>query len=288
MKAADIKLVDDLVDFAYGAGYVLDFSNRTFKTFFGELGIDIEAPTYCVDGDSKGKRLRALLRLVDDATAVRVLEALWLNRSEFLIRSARTDSVPNAEGRYLALLERLRGPSLGTGAPPVLPAPPEGHQQDLLKEQLLAIRAMAPQARGYAFEQFLTRLFHANGMAPNEPFRNLGEQIDGSFVFLGEVYLVEAKYERDPTGVGDLHAFDGKVRDKATWTRGLFVAFEGFTEVGLHAFGRGKGIVLMAGWEIRDMLDQRIPFSEVLLRKVRKASENGRPFNPIGELFRSQ
>lgn len=66
------------------------------------------------------------------------------------------------------------------------------------------------------------------------------------------------------------------------------MAFEGFTDVGLQAFGRSKGIVLMAGWEIRDMLDQRLPFSEVLLRKIRKASENERPFNPIGELFRPQ
>ncbi|MFC0386764.1 restriction endonuclease [Muricoccus vinaceus] len=276
------------MDFAFGAGYVLDFSNRTFKAFFGELGIDIEAPAYSMDGDSKGKRLRAVLSLVDDATAIRALEALWLNRSEFLIRSVRTDPVPNAEGRFLALLERLRGASQTTVAPPVLPVPPEGYEQDLLKEQLLTIRDMAPQARGYAFEQFLTRLFRCSGMAPNEPFRNLGEQIDGSFVFLGEVYLVEAKYERAPTGVGDLHAFDGKVRDKATWTRGLFVAFEGFTDVGLHAFGRGKAVVLMTGWEIRDMLDRRIPLGEVLSRKVRKASENGRPFNPLGELFKQQ
>lgn len=208
LKATDIKLIDDLVDFAYGAGHVLNFSNRTFKVFFGELGIDIEAPAYCVDGDSKGKRLRTLLRLVDDATAVRVLEALWLNRSEFLARSAGTEPVFDAEGRYLALLERLRGNSPSIGARPVLPVPPEVHEQHLLKEQLLTIRAMAPQARGCAFEQFPTRLFLSNGMAPNEPFRNLGEQIDGSFVFLGEVYLVEAKYEQNPTGVGNLHAFD--------------------------------------------------------------------------------
>ena len=187
----------------------------------------------------------------------------------------------------MALLERLRGPTQGPSAPPVLPAPVKGHEQDLLKKQLLEIRDMAPQARGYAFEQFLTRIFQYSGMAPNEPFRNVGEQIDGSFVFFGEVYLVEAKYERARTGAGDLHAFNGKVRDKAAWTRGLFVAFEGFTEVGLEAFGRGKAIVLMTGWEIRDMLGRRIPFTEVLIRKVRMASENGRPFNSIRELFKT-
>lgn len=51
LKAADIKLVDGLVDLAYGARYVLDFFSRTFKTFFSERGIDT-----CPDGSAALQR----------------------------------------------------------------------------------------------------------------------------------------------------------------------------------------------------------------------------------------
>ncbi|MFH5927529.1 restriction endonuclease [Roseomonas sp. SXEYE001] len=101
------------------------------------------------------------------------------------------------------------------------------------------------------------------------------------------MYLVEAKYEASPTGVGDLHAFHGKVTDKAGWTRGLFVAFEGFTQIGLEAFGRGKRIILMTGEDLHDALGRHIPLSEVLERKVRAAAETGWPFTPLADLFRS-
>ena len=42
------------------SGYVLDFSNRTFREFILENGdVDIYADEYAVNGDSKAKRLRA-------------------------------------------------------------------------------------------------------------------------------------------------------------------------------------------------------------------------------------
>lgn len=274
------------MEYPRGPGYVLDLSDRTIRGFFGEMNIDIDAPAYQTNGTSKGNRVRTLLKDTDDATAAAILKKLWECRAEILARTGDTDPVPHAHGRFLTILHRLVGTGAG-GTPPVTPLPPEGAAQDALHAELWRIKELAPQARGYEFERFLTRYFYELGLEPREPFRNRGEQIDGSFLLGNEIYLLEAKYQAAQIGADDLHSFHGKVTDKAGWARGLFISFEGFTGVGLEAFGRGKRIILMCGRELNDALIRRLPLREVLDRKVRAAAENGRPFNSVTDLFRN-
>ncbi len=266
---------------------MLDFSDPSFSDFFAsEFKVNIDDPKYAVNGGSKGKRLRYFLQRCDDATAVRVLAALWEHRSEYLARSGRADPVANAETRYKGLLDRLSGSASPQrpGANPSL-APADRQAVATLKADLLHATTLAPQARGYAFERFLKGLFDAFGLAAREPFRLRGEQIDGSFQLGSETYLVEAKWHGKPVGVAELHTFHGKIEQKAAWTRGLFVSINGFTEDGLVAFGRGKRVVCMDGLDIYEMLDREIPLTEALERKVRRAAETGSPFIRVRNLF---
>jgi hypothetical protein len=54
LRTIDLMVVDDLVDFIRGRGYVLDFSDQSFSQFFAtELDVDIDHPTYAVNGGSK-------------------------------------------------------------------------------------------------------------------------------------------------------------------------------------------------------------------------------------------
>ena len=154
-----------------------------------------------------------------------------------------------------------------------------------LKKQLLEVSQLQPQARGYAYERFLKRLFDANGLKGRASFRLVGEQIDGSFELTGETYLLEAKWQGDQVGVADLRSFNAKVEDKAAWSRGLFISECGFTEDGLIAFGRGKRVICMDGLDIYDMLDRSLSFAEVMGRKVRRAAESGAPFVRVRDLF---
>jgi restriction endonuclease Mrr len=154
--------------------------------------------------------------------------------------------------------------------------------RDNVKQHLASL---APQARGYEFEKLLRDIFDAYGLAAQEPFRLKGEQIDGSFQFGSETYLVEAKWHGQPIGVAELHTFHGKIEQKAAWTRGLFVSNSGFTEVGLQAFGRGKRVICMDGLDLYEMLEREIPLNRVLERKVRRAAETGSPFIRIRDLF---
>lgn len=287
IRSIDLRFIDDLVDFVRGQGYVLDFSDTRFSDFFAsELRINIDDPKYANNGGSKGKRLRYFLQTCDDASAVRALEALWEHRNEYLARSGSADPVANAETRYHGLISRLSGsatPSRPSASPQSVPVDRAAIAK--IKADLLQVTALAPHARGYAFEGFLESLFDAFGLAAQEPFRLRGEQIDGSFQLEGEIYLLEAKWHGQPIGVAELHTFHGKIEQKAAWTRGLFVSNSGFTEDGLAAFGRGKRVICMDGLDLYEMLDRAIPLNHVLERKVRRAAETGAPFMRVRDLF---
>ncbi len=285
IRSIDMLFLDDVFDM--GGGYVLNFSDRTFSEFFAEeLNIDIEDPLYARNGSSKGKRLRCFLQTVDKSAVVRLLNALWEYREALRQRSGQADKIENAHGRLLTLINRIEGRpdnALAHTKPPAPAFDRPGLAQ--IKKDLVAVSALAPQARGYAFEKLLTDLFDAYGLAAQEPFRLRGEQIDGSFQFGSETSLVEAKWLARPIGVAELHIFHGKIEQKAAWTRGLFVSNSGFTDEGLHAFGRGKRVICMDGLDLYETLDRKIPLNHVLERKLRRAAETGFPFIRVRDLF---
>lgn len=282
LGSADFAVLDRLMNFVRGRGYVLDFSDRDFAEFFAsELGVDIDDPRFSVNGGSKGRRLKAFLQQVDDAAAARILRGLWNRRRALLESTGATDPVAEASRKFESLIARLGGGS--AGSPPRLAHAPPVYEG--LLAELEGIRDTEPHARGYAFEAFLHRCFAASGLDPREPFRNTGEQIDGSFQLGQETYLLEAKWTKERIGNRDLHAFHGKLEAKAAWARGLFVSFMGFTDEGLVSFGTGKRVVCMSGRDLHQALKRRLPLRELLDGKVRRAAETGRPFVPVEKLF---
>lgn len=249
IRSIDMMFLDDV--FGMGGGFVLNFSDRTFSEFFREeLRINIDDPVYARNGGSKAKRLRCFLQTVDKPTVVRTLNALWEYREALQQRSSQIDAVKNAQDRFQSLINRLEGrPDSAKPRRPEQALVFDSQKIGQLKRDLLAVASLEAHARGYAFERFLCGLFETYGLAPQEPFRLRGEQIDGSFQFGNETYLVEAKWHGSPIGVADLHVFHGKIEQKAAWTRGLFVSNSGFSEDGLAAFGRGKRVVCMDGYD---------------------------------------
>jgi len=282
----DKLLIEDVFDM--GGGYVLDFSNRTFSEYFkDEMGIDINDAQYFASGSSKANRLRCFLKLADDKTAANAIQLLWEYRELKRLRGRHSETVDGAKHRLEALLNTLGG-VVEQGRP--IPAKPTGvamndAKLEKHKDELLGLHQLEAQARGYAFEAFLKELFDAFGLAAREAFRLRGEQIDGSFELGHETYLLEAKWQNAQTGVADLHVFHGKLEQKASWTRGLFVSNSGFTEDGLAAFGRGKRLVCVEGLDLYDIINRGIPLGEALERKIRRAAETGYPFARIRDLY---
>lgn len=156
-----------------------------------------------------------------------------------------------------------------------------------LRKELLEVSSLPAQDRGFGFERFLNELFDVHELTPRGSFRLVGEQIDGSFQFQGETYLVEARWREAQAAEADLLVFSGKVTGKATWSRGLFISHSGFTTDGLEAFGRGKAtsIICMDGLDLCHVIDGKLDLRDVLERKSRRAAETNRAFVPVRELF---
>jgi hypothetical protein len=156
---------------------------------------------------------------------------------------------------------------------------------DRERSRLMSLTERPPHERGYQFEKFLKKLFDAFGLEAERPFRLTGEQIDGSFLLDRDTYLVEAKWHNERTGAADLHAFHGKLDQRAAWGRGLFVSYTGFTDQGIVAFGRARKVICLDGRDLSESFQRRLPLPEVLRRKVRKAVEHGVTLARVSDLF---
>ncbi|MBB5316644.1 restriction endonuclease [Tunturibacter empetritectus] len=156
-----------------------------------------------------------------------------------------------------------------------------------LATRLMELESLSPQPRGFAFEGFLDSLFAVYRLSPRKSFRLIGEQIDGSFDLQGNTYLVEAKWQAAPIGNSELQSFAGKVRTKATWTRGLYVSNSGFSEEGLTAFRSGDStrLICLSGDDLRDILVHKLNLVEVINLKTRRAGETGLAYIPVRELL---
>src|SRR5690606_2598115 len=95
-----------------GQGYVLRFSDRTFREFIGDvIGIDVDNDRYFERGGSKANRLRTFIKLESDHIVATVFHEMYeLKR---LICIEEREEFDNAlGGEFYKIIERLR---LGNG-----------------------------------------------------------------------------------------------------------------------------------------------------------------------------
>ncbi|WP_287373315.1 restriction endonuclease [Prosthecochloris sp.] len=265
-----------------GGGYVLDFSNRTFEEFFWEVvGVQIYDSQYDYGSGSKANRMRAFWRVATDKQLILLFQGLlegWEIYSNAPIPDTSRDLIHSVLAKLGVTLSTLHKQQDDTFQLNI------GVSQRLTS-RLFEVTALPAQRRGYEFEKFLQELFDVYDLSARASFRLIGEQIDGSFVVHNDTYLLEAKWQNSPIGVADLHTFEGKLGEKASWSRGLFVSNSGFSTDGLQAFGRGKRTICMDGFDISEMLRQRMSFVKVIDAKVRRAAETGCPYVSVHDLF---
>jgi len=140
---------------------------------------------------------------------------------------------------------------------------------------------------GLRLEKVLNSLFELHGLAPREPFRVRGEQIDGSFELDDEVYLLEAKWHQDPRPVADLYVFREKIEGKSKFTRGVFVSVNGISRDAAHAITQGKqpNFFTIDGYDLMMALEDNVALPVFLRRRQRLLAEEGRvcvPFHECG------
>lgn len=160
---------------------------------------------------------------------------------------------------------------------------------DELKREFLKLHGNTDrQKAGLQLEKVLNKLFASHDLAPREPFRVVGEQIDGSFELDHEIYLLEAKWQQSPSPVADLYVFREKVEGKSKFTRGLFVSINGVSREAQDAITRGKqpNFFITDGHDIMMLLNDSLELPMFLRQRQRLLAEEGRVSVPFGELLK--
>lgn len=142
------------------------------------------------------------------------------------------------------------------------------------------------QSRGFELEKVMYDLFELFDLDPKASFRISGEQIDGAFSLESTEFLFEAKWKAELIGAADLDVFGAKVKRKLENTLGVFLSINGFTEDGVSAHSSGELVVLLIdGADLMAVMEGRIDFVSLLMRKKRHAAQTGNIYLRIHEIL---
>ena len=142
------------------------------------------------------------------------------------------------------------------------------------------------RSAGFSLERILNRLFSLHNLDPRKPFKIVGEQIDGSLDMDHETYLVEAKWTKDPIAEADLLVFRGKIEGKSSFTRGIFVSINGYSDQAKEALVRGKqpNFFALDGYDLTMVLSDAVDLKEFLRKRRRLLAEEGQVFIGFNDL----
>lgn len=197
------------------------------------------------------------LKKLDEAEAIRTIDHLKQVQE---IRDANTKEIRRQQ--EAAKAERSQKVSL------------ESLEKTFI--QLYTDKTISSQQRGYRLESLLQSLAEYEKLKVSEPFKIIGEQIDGSIKFDGENYLVEAKWHDSLTASNSLYHFAHKIEGKM-YGRGFFISINGFSKESVAALTIGKSIktILIDGGDLSFVFGGNVSFEDMLDTKVRAAQTQG-------------
>ncbi len=164
----------------------------------------------------------------------------------------------------------------------------ETSSSQAFRQRLAALRdrflefhvATNPQKRGYDLQTLLYDLFILFDLEPRGPFSLRGEQIDGAFVLDSDDYLLEAKWQKEPSTLHDLRDLDGAIASNLDNTLGLFVSINGFSQDALQRYREGSRprLICLDGADLMLVLEGQIDLPDLLRRKRSLAAQRGEVF----------
>ena len=137
--------------------------------------------------------------------------------------------------------------------------------------------------RGREFEKLIHLLLDKEKLDPKRNYRPKGEEIDASFLWHGQVFLLEAKWTRNPIPASSIYSFKGKIDGKFHTTSGVFFSMSGYSNDASDAlrFGNVLNIILFGKSDLELIFEEKHTFSEILEYKLRQAGDIGDPHVPF-------
>jgi len=145
------------------------------------------------------------------------------------------------------------------------------------KYQKLLSGKGSPQQRGYELEKLIYAILQNEGLEPKASYTAKGEQIDGSFFWFGQTFLLEAKWVKDPLPASSIYAFKGKLDGKFHTTSGVYISVNGYSKDLEEALKIGKSlnVLLFDKDDIPLLFNGDVSFTEMLKFKLRQAADTG-------------
>lgn len=163
---------------------------------------------------------------------------------------------------------------------------------DDLKDLFQKFREMSAesdkQQRGRNFEGLLSDLFNIYDLEPRLAYVIATEQIDGSFTFNTDDYILEAKWLAGAASRADVDVFDMKVRRKGKNALGLFVSINGLTGDAVKVARDGTQFITMDGQDLSLVLEERLSLVDLLSAKRRHVNETGECFYPATRMLNGE
>lgn len=133
------------------------------------------------------------------------------------------------------------------------------------------------QQRGFEFEKLIEAKLGNESLEPRASYKPKGEQVDGSFFWAGQTFLLEAKWVKSKLPASSIYAFKGKLDGKFHTSSGVFLAINGYNEDVEDAlkFGKSLNIILFDTNDISMIFNGNVTFLEVLKFKLRAAGDTG-------------
>lgn len=157
-----------------------------------------------------------------------------------------------------------------------------------LKERFLALQTeLDTNKRGYALESLLADLFLLFDLEPRVAYEIDLEQIDGSFSFDTDDYVLEARWRAAPSDRADGDVFAAKVQSKGKNAMGLFVSITGFTQPFIRRFEESTPFITLDGHDVFMILDDRVRLDDLIRAKKRHANDTGSCFLPASSYLSS-
>ncbi len=150
-----------------------------------------------------------------------------------------------------------------------------------LRDDFMTYTELTPQQRGYSLEKFFPKLMNISGIPVQEPFKIIGEQIDGGIKYDGHYYLIELKWTEDRIGPKDIGSFYYKVDGKLD-SRGIMISMGGYTDGVVEGLPRGKEIkvLLLDGVHLSNVIFGLYSFQELLEHCISHAAYKSELYSP--------
>jgi hypothetical protein len=149
------------------------------------------------------------------------------------------------------------------------------YEQELFRVRDLFLEAekLSGQERGYAFEKVFVELMKISGIPVEEPFRIVGEQIDGAIKYGGHYYLIELKWTKSKSAHKEISSLYLKVEGKLD-ARGIFISMNGYSNEIIESLPKGKKLttLLLDGMHISNVIFGRYTFQELMEHSISQAS----------------